>query len=157
MGGIPVEIPTTENYTYNLEAMLDAITEKTKLVFICNPNNPTGTIVDGDTLRSFLHRLPKHVIPVLDEAYIEFVDIKGYPTGIEFIKEGFPVISIRTFSKLYGLAGMRVGYAFSNDELIKPLHMVREPFACNRVAHAGAVAALDDVDYRDKVLRENSN
>ncbi len=155
MGGIPVEIPTTDDHKFDLEAMLGAVTEKTKLVIICNPNNPTGTIVGGDELRSFFNRLPKHVIPILDEAYIEFVNLKDYPTAVDYIKEGFPIIAIRTFSKLYGLAGMRVGYAFSNDELIKPLHMVREPFACNRVAHAGAIAALDDHDYKNKVLNAN--
>ncbi len=157
MGGIPVEIPTTDDHKFDLKAMLSAVTEKTKLVIVCNPNNPTGTIVGADELRSFFKRLPKHVLAILDEAYIEFVNLKDYPTAVDYIKEGFRVIAIRTFSKLYGLAGMRVGYAFSNDELIKPLHMVREPFACNRVAHAGAVAALDDIEYMDKVLSENAN
>ncbi|MBU8879711.1 histidinol-phosphate transaminase [Bacillus sp. FJAT-29790] len=155
VGGIPVEVPTTKDHKFDLEAILDAINERTKLVIICNPNNPTGTIVDGEELRKFFKRLPKHVIAVLDEAYGEFITLDHYLTGVEYIKEGFPVITIRTFSKLYGLAGMRVGYAMANEELIRPLQMVREPFACNRVAHAGAVAALDDVEYKEKVLLGN--
>ncbi|RST74248.1 histidinol-phosphate transaminase [Siminovitchia acidinfaciens] len=155
MGGIPVEVPTTTDHKFDLEAMFQAINEKTKMVIICNPNNPTGTILDGDEIRGFLKRLPKHVVPILDEAYVDFIDVNGYETGIDFIKEGLPVIVLRTFSKLYGLAGMRVGYAVANEELIKPLHMVREPFACNRVAHGGALGALDDIDYKNKVLTRN--
>ncbi|MCM3766897.1 histidinol-phosphate transaminase [Neobacillus niacini] len=156
VGGTPIEIPTTKDYKFDLEAMLEAITEKTKLVIVCNPNNPTGTIVDDKELRAFFRRLPRKVVAVLDEAYGEFISVPNYSTGVEYVKEGLPVITIRTFSKLYGLAGMRVGYAFAKDELIRPLQAVREPFACNRVAEAGAVAALEDEDYKEKVLRENS-
>ncbi|RST70308.1 histidinol-phosphate transaminase [Siminovitchia acidinfaciens] len=155
MGGTTVEVPTSDDFVFDLEMMLEAITEKTKLAIVCNPNNPTGTIVDEDKLRDFLNRLPGHVIPVLDEAYIEFVTHESYATGVEYIKEGFPVISIRTFSKLYGLAGMRVGYAVASEELIEPLLTVREPFACNRIAQAAAVAAIDDYEYIGKVLCEN--
>ncbi|MFZ7946727.1 MULTISPECIES: histidinol-phosphate transaminase [Bacillaceae] len=155
VGGNPVEIPTTKDHKFDLEAILDAINEQTKLVIICNPNNPTGTIVDGEELQLFFRRLPKHVIAVLDEAYGEFISSKDYPTGVEYIKEGYPVITIRTFSKLYGLAGMRVGYAMAQEALIRPLQIVREPFACNRVALAGAVAALDDEVYKERVLLEN--
>ncbi|MFD0827774.1 histidinol-phosphate transaminase [Neobacillus sp. M.A.Huq-85] len=155
VGGIPVEIPTTLDHKFDLEAILDAINERTKLVIICNPNNPTGTIVDEKELRTFLSRLPKHVIVVLDEAYGEFIAIPNYSTGVEYIQEGYPVITIRTFSKLFGLAGMRVGYAMAKGELIRPLQMVREPFACNRVAEAGAIASLEDVEYTEKVLAEN--
>ncbi|WP_066397030.1 histidinol-phosphate transaminase [Neobacillus mesonae] len=155
MGGVPVEVPTTKSHKFNLEAMLGAITEKTKIVIVCNPNNPTGTIVDEEELRAFFKRLPKHVVAVLDEAYGEFINLEKYSTGVEYIKEGFPVITIRTFSKLYGLAGMRVGYAMASQELIQPLQRVREPFACNRVAHAGALGALEDIDHKNKTLLEN--
>ncbi|WP_066398840.1 histidinol-phosphate transaminase [Neobacillus mesonae] len=155
VGGTPVEIPTTKDHKFDLEAILDAITDKTKLVFICNPNNPTGTIVEDHELREFFRRLPKHVVGVLDEAYGEFINIPNYSTGVEFMKEGLPVITIRTFSKLYGLAGMRVGYAFAKDEFIRPLQAVREPFACNRVAEAGAIAALEDEEHKQNVLTSN--
>ncbi|GHH99041.1 histidinol-phosphate transaminase [Neobacillus kokaensis] len=155
VGGTPVEIQTTRDHKFDLEAILEAINDKTKLVIICNPNNPTGTIVADYELRAFFSRLPKHVVAVLDEAYGEFISIPNYSTGVEFMKEGLPVITIRTFSKSYGLAGMRVGYAFAKDEFIRPLQAVREPFACNRVAEAGAIAALDDEEHKQNVLRSN--
>ncbi|MFK2826684.1 histidinol-phosphate transaminase [Bacillus sp. B190/17] len=155
MGGVPVEIPTTKDHKFDLEAMLEAINEKTKLVIVCNPNNPTGTIVEEEELREFFKRVPKHVVAVLDEAYGEFINRENYATGVEYIKEGLPVITIRTFSKLYGLAGMRVGYAMARPELIQPLQRVREPFACNRVAHAGALGALEDVEHKNKTLSDN--
>ncbi|KMY54014.1 histidinol-phosphate aminotransferase [Bacillus sp. FJAT-27231] len=157
MGGVPVEIPTTKDHKFDLKAMLEAITEKTKVVIVCNPNNPTGTIVDEEDLRAFFNRLPKHVVAVLDEAYGEFITRENYPTGVEYIKEGLSVITIRTFSKLYGLAGMRVGYAMASQELIQPLQRVREPFACNRVAHAGALGALEDIEHKHKTLAENKH
>ncbi|KAB7706714.1 histidinol-phosphate transaminase [Bacillus aerolatus] len=155
MGGVPVELPTTKDHKFDLEAILGAITEKTKIVIVCNPNNPTGTIVGEEELRAFFKRLPKHVVAVLDEAYGEFISVENYATGVEYIKEGLPVITIRTFSKLYGLAGMRVGYAMATEELIQPLQRVREPFACNRVAHAGALGALEDTEHKNKTLTEN--
>ncbi|MCM3115372.1 aminotransferase class I/II-fold pyridoxal phosphate-dependent enzyme [Neobacillus sp. MER 74] len=157
MGGIPVEVPSCANYDIDLEAMYNAINEKTKLVVIVNPNNPTGTIANKEELRSFLNRIPEHVIVVLDEAYIDYVETKDYPTGIDFIKEGFSVISIRTFSKLYGLAGIRVGYAVASKELLLPVQRVREVFSCNRVASAGAIAALEDKEHKLKVLKENKS
>ncbi|MGG1400250.1 histidinol-phosphate transaminase [Bacillus salipaludis] len=155
MEGVPVEVATTEDHSFDLEAMLEAITDKTKLVIVCNPNNPTGTIVEGEKLRSFLKQLPKHVIAVLDEAYIEFVNQEKYFTGVEYLKEGCSLIAIRTFSKLYGLAGLRVGYAITTKELMIPLQAVREPFACNRVSQAGAIASLEDEAHLNKVLSEN--
>lgn len=155
MGGVPVEIPTTKDHKFDLEAMLGAITDKTKVVIVCNPNNPTGTIVSEEELRGFFKRLPEHVVAVLDEAYGEYINFDNYSTGVEYIKEGIPVITIRTFSKLYGLAGMRVGYAMASPELIQPLQRVREPFACNRIAHAGALGALEDVEHKNKTLTEN--
>ncbi|WP_049662151.1 histidinol-phosphate transaminase [Bacillus sp. FJAT-27231] len=155
MGGNPVEIPTARNYTFDLDTILAAITNKTKLIFICNPNNPTGTIVEGTQLKNFLRQVPPHVVVVLDEAYAEFINREEYRTGPDFVKAGYQVIFVRTFSKLYGLAGTRIGYAAASKELIAPVQVVREPFAANRIAHAGAVAALDDEEYRSKSLRTN--
>lgn len=155
MEGIPVEIPVTEDYTYDLDGILASINENTKLIFICNPNNPTGTIVEEDKLEAFLKQIPSHVIVVLDEAYVEFINREGYRTGIDFVKEGYPVIFIRTFSKLYGLAGTRIGYVAGNEEYIEAIRAVREPFAANRMAQAGAIAALDDIEYKQKSLQEN--
>ncbi|GHH99038.1 histidinol-phosphate transaminase [Neobacillus kokaensis] len=155
MGGTPIEIPVTKNQTYDLDRILAAITAQTKLIFICNPNNPTGTIVENGLLESFLQRIPPHVIAVLDEAYVEFIEQPGYHTGVDFVKKNYPVIFVRTFSKLYGLAGTRVGYCAANCDLMKPILAVREPFAVNRIAAAGAFSALDDEDYKFTILQEN--
>ncbi|MFK2827256.1 histidinol-phosphate transaminase [Bacillus sp. B190/17] len=155
MEGTPVEIPVDENYTFDLQAILSAINDKTKLIFICNPNNPTGTIVEEDQLEAFLKQVPPHVVVVLDEAYAEFIGREGYHTGPDFVKAGYPVIFVRTFSKLYGLAGTRIGYAAGSKEHIAPIQAVREPFAANRIANAGAVAALDDEEYKNKTIQEN--
>ncbi|MBU8879714.1 histidinol-phosphate transaminase [Bacillus sp. FJAT-29790] len=157
MGGIPVEVPITREYTYDLDAILTSINENTKLIFICNPNNPTGTIVEDDKLKSFLQLVPPHVVVVLDEAYAEFINSEGYRTGVDYVKEGFPVIFVRTFSKLYGLAATRIGYAAASLEYIRPVQSVREPFAANRIAQAGAIAALDDVEYKNITLQENKH
>ncbi|KAB7704037.1 histidinol-phosphate transaminase [Bacillus aerolatus] len=155
MGGIPVAVPLNEDYTYNLEGILASTNEKTKLIFICNPNNPTGTIVEDDKLEAFLKQVPPHVIVVLDEAYVEFIGREEYRTGVDFVKAGYQVMFIRTFSKLYGLAGTRIGYVAARKEYIEPVQAVREPFAANRMAHAGALAALDDEAYKNKSLQEN--
>ncbi len=155
MGGVPVEIPLTGDYKFDLDAMLAAATDKTKLMFVCNPNNPTGTIVDSDKLEAFLKRVPPHVVVVLDEAYGEFIDVPGYKTGAEYVREGYPVISVHTFSKLYGLAAMRVGYAIAADDLLKPVLAVREPFPVSRMANSAALASLEDAEYRDFILANN--
>lgn len=157
MGGIPVEVPMTTSFRYDLKAITERITERTKLVFICNPNNPTGTIVTNEELDTFLENIPEHVIVVLDEAYIEFIDDKNYRNGIDYIRSCRPVISIRTFSKLYGLAGLRVGYAVASEQMLKPILAVREPFAVNRLAQDAAVASLEDEDYKRTILDANKS
>ncbi|MFD2130011.1 histidinol-phosphate transaminase [Pseudogracilibacillus auburnensis] len=147
MGGKPVELPLTVDWTFDLEALKQNITERTKLIFICNPNNPTGTIVDSESLEQFIKAVPKHVTVVLDEAYIEYVHKENYKTGIDFFKDGYPIITIRTFSKFYSLAGLRVGYAIASEERLQPILRLREPFACNRIAIEAAMATLDDTDF----------
>ncbi|MEH7385670.1 histidinol-phosphate transaminase [Bacillus sp. JJ1521] len=153
MGGIPVEIPLTKDYVYDLDSILAAVTERTKLIFICNPNNPTGTIVQKEKLEWFLTQLPEHVIVVLDEAYVEFIRESDYTTGTELIKAGHRIIALRTFSKLYGLAGARVGYAIGKEKILAPLRAVRQTFAVNRFGIAGAEATLDDLNYSNEVLQ----
>jgi len=138
-----VEVPF-RGHTHDLKAMLAAITPKTKLVFVANPNNPTGTRVTDAELDDFIHRLPAHVIAVLDEAYIEFVD--DPPPSIEYaLKRN--VVVLRTFSKIVGLAGLRIGYGVAQKECIALLQRVRQPFNTNAVAQAGALAALDDAAH----------
>lgn len=155
MGGVPVEIPLTEDYKFDLDRILASVNEKTKLIYVCNPNNPTGTIVDSDALGAFLRKVPPHVVVVLDEAYGEFIDVDGYKTGAEYVREGYPVISVHTFSKLYGLAAMRIGYAIASKEVLAPVLAVREPFPVSRMANAAALASLEDTDYRDFILSTN--
>ncbi|AWH77902.1 TPA: histidinol-phosphate transaminase [Clostridioides difficile] len=145
--GIPVEVPLTEDYKYDLQGILDRITDKTKLICVCNPNNPTGTIVDDKELEEFLKKVPENIITILDEAYIEFLTVPNYVDGLKYVRENYNVIVTRTFSKIYGLAGLRVGYGIAKDEIIRTLFTVKEPFSANRVAISGATAALDDEEF----------
>lgn len=154
MGGKPIYVKL-KNHTHDLSAMMDHVGKKTKLIFVCNPNNPTGTIVRKDELDRFVSRLPDHTILVMDEAYFEFASDEDYPDGLTYIKKGNNVISLRTFSKIYGIAGLRIGYALASSEIISVLNRVREPFPVSRVAQAGALAALGDDDYRGRVLKNN--
>lgn len=153
MGGEPVEVPL-KDFTHDLEAMAKAAACGARMVVICNPNNPTGTIVGRKELRAFLDMLPQEVLVVLDEVYGDFVDSEDFPDGIELIGQGKSVLSVRSFSKLYGLAGLRVGYGIGPPELIQALNKVREPFPVNRVAQAAALGALEDREFKEKVLSE---
>lgn len=153
MGGKPVEMPLTEDYAFDLDAILQAVTDRTKVIFICNPNNPTGAILEPGALGRFLEQVPSHVLTVLDEAYAEFIRDEDYPIGRDYIQAGHQLITLRTFSKLYGLAGTRVGYALGSEEVLAPIKMVRPTFEVNRIALAGAEATLDDLSYSKEVLR----
>ncbi|MFD2616422.1 histidinol-phosphate transaminase [Terrilactibacillus laevilacticus] len=156
MGGKPVEIPLVDGFVYDLDGLLTQITDKTKMIFVCNPNNPTGTLLEEGRLSSFLDKVPEQVLVILDEAYIEFIQEEHYTTGVDFIKRYSNVIVLRTFSKLYGLAGNRVGYAMAQKPLIDRMKKVREVFSVNRVGHIGAHAALKDQAHRDKTIEKNS-
>jgi histidinol-phosphate aminotransferase len=138
------------DFVHDLDVMADRITDKTRLVYIANPNNPTGTIVTKQDVERFMARLPKRVIAIFDEAYYEYVDNPDYPNMIDYVKAGANVILLRTFSKIYGLAGLRVGYAIARPELIACLNQVRQPFCVNSIAQAGAAASLEDPE---QVLR----
>ncbi len=137
---VAVEVPF-QNHNHDLNAMRAAITAKTKLVFVASPNNPTGTRVSNAELASFIRSLPSHVIAVLDEAYVEFLD--DPPPSIEYAMR-HNVIVLRTFSKIVGLAGLRVGYGIAQKDCIVMLQRVRQPFNVNAVGLAGALAALSD-------------
>jgi histidinol-phosphate aminotransferase len=138
-----IEVPF-KGHTHDLQAMRAAITEKTKLIFVANPNNPSGTRVTNAELDAFIRSLPPHVVAVLDEAYIEFLD--DPPPSIEYAMK-YNVILLRTFSKIVGLAGLRIGYGIAQKECIALLQKVRQPFNVNSVAQAGALAALDDTAH----------
>jgi histidinol-phosphate aminotransferase len=136
-----IETPTPD-YQQNLERTLEAITPKTRLIFIPNPNNPTGTLVSQSAIEYFMARLPDNVVVVFDEAYFEFLD--DPPDTLRFVKEGRNVVVLRTFSKIHGLAGLRIGYGVAPVEIIQVLHKTRQPFNVNSIAQAAALAALKD-------------
>ena len=139
-----IEVPM-KDFRYDLKGILDRITDRTKLIFIANPNNPTGTYVTREEVEDFLTKVPKDVVVCFDEAYVDFVEAKDFPFLLFHVKTERPnLIVLRTFSKSYGLAGLRVGYGMGAPELIQYLHKVRQPFNVNSIAQAGAVAALDD-------------
>jgi histidinol-phosphate aminotransferase len=146
MRGKPIKV-RLRDFTHDFPAMLKKINRKTKLVFICNPNNPTGTIVSQESINHFLSKLPKRVIVVLDEAYGDFAEDPFYPNGLDYVKKRTQVIVLRTFSKVYGLAGLRIGYALGREDLVDCLYQVRDPFPVHRLAQVAAVAALNDMDH----------
>ena len=153
-GGI-VKPTALQDLTIDLESCLDAITENTKLVFICNPNNPTGTLIEAEKINDFMERVPGHVLVIYDEAYGEYIDAPSYPNGIDWVKQGKNVIVLRTFSKVYSLAGLRVGYAVANDALADYMGRVRLVFNVNGIAQAAAVAALGDKEYFNMSIENN--
>ncbi len=147
-----VTVPA-KNYGHDLDAMLAAITPRTRLVFVANPNNPTGTIVSPEALKHFIEAVPPHVVIALDEAYIEFLENK-LDLVAEVVSGLRPnLILMRTFSKIYGLAGLRIGYGIGHPELIAALEKVRQPFNINAISQAGALAALDDTKHVEKTQR----
>ncbi|HIE64248.1 MAG: histidinol-phosphate transaminase [Nitrospira sp.] len=139
----------------DLPAMAKAVTKKTKLVFVCNPNNPTGTIVRRSEVARFLSRIPKRVLVVFDEAYAEYASDPEFPDSIQFLREGASLVMLRTFSKLYGLAGLRIGYGISRPEVVDYLNRVRQPFNVNLPAQQAALAALSDEEHVSASLKVN--
>ena len=152
MGGIPVRVPL-KDFTHDLPEMLKRVNRKTKLVYVCNPNNPTGTIVTRKALDDFISKLPERVILILDEAYFDFVDDPNFPNGLGYVKKEKQVMVLRTFSKVYGLAGLRIGYALGREDLIKGLNQVRDPFPVHRLAQVAAEAALKDKKHEERSLQ----
>ena len=145
-GGDLVTVPA-KAYGADLPAMLDAVTDQTRLVFIANPNNPTGTRTPDSELLPFLEALPEHVWVVLDEAYLEYADADDHPNGASLLGRFPNLIVTRTFSKVYGLAAVRFGYGASSPEFADLLNRARQPFNVNALAMAASLAALDDDDY----------
>jgi histidinol-phosphate aminotransferase len=131
-------------YGHDLDAMLARIDAATRVIFIANPNNPTGTWLERDALLAFLDAVPREVVVVLDEAYIEYVDVAGFPNGMEWLARFPNLVVTRTFSKIYGLAGLRVGYGVASPELAAVIGRVRHPFNVSVPGLAAALAALDD-------------
>ena len=146
-GAQTIETPA-KNFQPDLEGILKAITPKTKIIFIANPNNPTGSLIGQEKIDNFLARMPDDVITVLDEAYFEFRD--DPPDTLQHVRDGRNVVVLRTFSKIYGLASLRVGYGIARPELIEVLQKARQPFNVNGIAQAGALAALGDNEHLRK-------
>jgi histidinol-phosphate aminotransferase len=155
-GGESRELPMKAGYHFDLEAIAGAIDRNTRLVFLDNPNNPTGTIFRRAELEQFLSRVPEQVVIVADEAYFEFVCDPGYPDSLKYHDPGRMIVTLRTFSKIFGLAGMRVGYAVARADLVTLLHKVRQPFNLASLAQTAAIAGLDDVDHVRRTQEVNA-
>ncbi len=154
-GGTNVLVPL-KDHKHDLDAMADRITPKTKVVFIANPNNPTGTMNTKAEMDRFMGRAPDHALVAVDEAYFEYVTHADYPDLSEYLRTGKNVLALRTFSKIYGLAGLRIGYGITKPEIAELLNKVRQPFNTNSLAQIGALAALADRKHVEKSIAVNN-
>jgi histidinol-phosphate aminotransferase len=153
--GMPMVRVPMKDYRFDLEAMAERVTAKTRLIVIANPNNPTGTIVRKTELDGFMKRVPDHALVILDEAYIDYVNDTGYPDSLSYMRDGKSVLILRTFSKAYGLAGLRIGYGISSREIIDTLYKVRMAFNTSSVAQVAALAAWDDHGHVERSVTMN--
>ena len=141
-GAVPIQVPLRD-YTFDLDAMRTAITDRTRLIFVCNPNNPTSTVVEPTALARFIEAVPSHVLIAIDEAYVEYIRDGLQPDSLGLVGTYSNVVVLRTFSKAYGLAGLRVGYAVGDPQVITALNKVAVPFTTTNVSQAAAIASLD--------------
>lgn len=157
LNGCPCHlVPLTADWTHDLGAMADRANDNTRLIFIANPNNPTGTIVGRAALDRFLDRVPERALVVLDEAYYEYAaNDPDYPNGLDYVREGRNVVVLRTFSKAYGLAGYRIGWGAMRPDIAEWLNRTREPFNVNLMAQTVAVAALGDTEHVARTVAMN--
>lgn len=153
-GATPVKAPETD-YTASVDALLEAVTERTRIVFLANPNNPTGTYISADELARLRAGLRDDVLLVVDSAYAEFVTRNDYSPGIELVDANDNVVMTRTFSKIYGLAALRLGWAYCPEEIANVYHRIRSPFNVNAAAQAAGLAALQDVAHTDMARAHN--
>ena len=154
VGGRSRAVPL-KNFTHDLPALADAISPRTRLVFLANPNNPTGTIFRRDEWERFLAKVSRDVLLIVDEAYFEYVEDAAYPNSLRYHAGGRALLTLRTFSKLYGLAGLRIGYGIGSEELVSLMQRVRQPFNVNAPAQWAALAALDDAEHVQRSLDVN--
>lgn len=156
LGATPVRVPLAE-HRFDLAALLDAVTPRTRIVAICNPNNPTGTMVGRADLDAYFARVPEHVLTVLDEAYFEYIDDPDYPDGLEeHVKAGRNVLVLRTFSKIYGLAGLRVGYGIGPAGVVTAVNKLKRAFDVSTPAQEAALASLGETAEVERRRRVNS-
>ncbi len=144
-GATPIQVPLRDE-TFDLDAMLAAVTDRTRLIFVCNPNNPTSTVVEPAALASFVESVPSHVLIAIDEAYVEYIRDGMTPDSLGLVRSHSNVVVLRTFSKAYGLAGLRVGYAVGDPQVITALNKVSVPFTTTNVSQAAAIASLEAAD-----------
>ncbi len=156
MGAKVVSVPLDDKFRFNIDAILSAVTEYTKLVYICSPNNPTGTYLPKAMLEKLLDSLPDHILIVFDSAYSHFATNEDYTNGLEYVRSGYPIIVLQTFSKIYGLAGVRVGFGAATESIIKSILRVKEPFNVNSIAQAAAAAAIIDEAHVEHTKQVNT-
>jgi len=154
-GGRCVFVDLKDDFTYDWPRVLASVTDRTRLIFLCNPNNPTGTLIKRAELDDFLSKVPPSVLVVVDEAYWEYAEPEDFPNTLAYIREGRNVLVTRTFAKVYGLAGLRVGYGIAYEELAQYIRRLRLPFHMSTVAMRGAIAALDDQEHVEKSVQLN--
>ncbi len=140
------------NYTFSVDNALAAVTDKTRLLFVANPNNPTGTYLSADELLRLREGLPEDVILMIDDAYVEYAEGLGAPNGLDLARERDDIVVLRTFSKIYGLAALRLGWMYAPEEIAENLHRLRLPFTINGMAQVGGIAALEDTPHTEMVL-----
>ena len=150
-GATPVQVPL-KSFSVDLDGIRDRISSRTRMIFICNPNNPTGTVISKKDFKDFLKSIPGEVLVVVDEAYIEFVRDKSCAISIDYLDSDIALVMLRTFSKAYGLAGLRIGYGIMSKEIASLLNRVRQPFNANLLAQVGAGAALEDKAFLEKTV-----
>jgi histidinol-phosphate aminotransferase len=151
-----VKVPLDADLRHDLPAMARAVTDRTKMLFIANPNNPTGTVVTREEVDRLMADVPDHVVVILDEAYYEFAQhLPEYPVSLDYVRQGRNVVGLRTFSKAYGLAGVRLGYGFAPEAIVDAYQRAREPFNVNSLAQAAGVAALQDDEHVRKTVENN--
>ncbi|GGA36904.1 histidinol-phosphate transaminase [Paenibacillus physcomitrellae] len=156
MGASVISVPLDKDFQFDMDAIIGAVTPRTRLLCLCSPNNPTGTYIPAKVLHHLLDILPDHVVVLLDAAYSQFAEAPDYTNGLEFVRAGYPLIVLQTFSKIYGLAGLRVGYGIAPEAIIQQISKVKEPFNVNMLAQAAAEAALGDEDHMHKTLAVNA-
>ncbi|MBP1989800.1 histidinol-phosphate transaminase [Paenibacillus eucommiae] len=156
MGANIVTVPLGESFSFNIDAIVNAVTNRTKLLCVCSPNNPTGTYLSKSVLHHLLDVLPKHILVLFDAAYSQYATAADYTNGLEFVREGYPIVVLQTFSKIYGLAGLRVGFGAASETIIQHIRKVKEPFNVNSLAQAAAAAAFHDVEHVNLSLQVNT-
>lgn len=156
MGAKVVSVPLDQNYQFNIDSILSTVTNNTKLIYICSPNNPTGTYLPKYKLEELLDSLPKHILVVFDSAYSHFATNEDYTNGVEYVRAGYPIFVLQTFSKIYGLAGVRVGFGVAPEPIIQSVLRVKEPFNVNTLAQTAAAAALTDEEHLIKSKQLNT-